>query len=207
MRKVLNWLYDHTYEIFLTALVLSLVASLVTSYGIYVRYERYEMAVAGLAEAVDELSADVEALRAVQEMEDPREGEKIEAALVEQKYLREDVPLDYDLQDILYTACDEIGVPRSVGIALIEQESGFDTEAVSPSGCYGLCQLNPAYFPSALSPAENIKIGINYLGEQLERYDGDLSAALTGYRHGHDNGTRGYANEVLAKAEKWEVLS
>ena len=209
MRKLLNWLCNHTYELVLTALVLTLIASLTTNYGVFVRCSDYEVLMARMDELtaqVDDLQKEVEALRAVQEMEDPLEGEKIEAALVEQGYFREDVPLDFDLQDILYTACEAIGVRREVGIALIEQESDFNPTAVSPSGCYGLCQLNPRYFPADLSDADNIRTGIAYLGEQLERYNGDLHAALTGYRHGHDNGRRGYANEVLAKAERWEEL-
>ena len=163
MRKLLNWLCNHTYELVLTALVLTLIASLTTNYGVFVRCSDYEVLMARMDELtaqVDDLQKEVEALRAVQEMEDPLEGEKIEAALVEQGYFREDVPLDFDLQDILYTACEAIGVRREVGIALIEQESDFNPTAVSPSGCYGLCQLNPRYFPADLSDADNIRTGI-----------------------------------------------
>lgn len=161
--------------------------------------------VAPFPEEVEELPP-VVIVEVEEEMEDPLEAEKIDQALLEQGYYREDVPLDYTLQDILYTSCDAIGVPREIGLGLIDVESDFRSDAVSPNGCYGLCQLNPKYFPSGLSDADNIRTGIAYLGEQLERYDGDLEAALTGYRYGHDNGRRGYADEVLAKAEKWEVL-
>ena len=136
--------------------------------------------------------------------EDPLEGEKIDAALVAQGYLREDVPLDYTLQDILYTACDANGIPHEVGIALIDVESEFNPAAVSPNGCYGLCQLNPKYFPTGLSDGDNIRTGIAYLGEQLERYDGVLEAAVTAYNAGHDTGKRFYASQVLAAAEWWK---
>lgn len=138
-----------------------------------------------------------------EEREDPLEAEKIDQALLEQGYYREDVPLDFTLQDILYTSCDAIGVPREIGLGLIDVESSFDPNAVSPSGCYGLCQLNPKYFPSGLSDAENIRTGIAYLGEQLERYDGDLEAALTAYNSGHDTGKRVYSSKVLAAADWW----
>lgn len=145
-----------------------------------------------------------EAPPSVQE-EDPYEAEKIEAALIEQGYYREDVPLDYVLQDVLYTMCDSNGIPREVGIALIDVESDFDEDAVSPNGCYGLCQLNPKYFPAGLSSEDNIRTGISYLAEQLERYDGDMEAALTAYNAGHDTGKRAYASKVLADAEYWRV--
>lgn len=143
----------------------------------------------------------------------PQEAEIMEAveiapAIVEtepeptSKY-REDVPLSYELQDVLLEACEVNGIPVHVALGLIETESNFRPYVVSAVGCYGLTQLNPKYFPSDLSPAENIAYGISYLGELLDRHDGDLEAALTAYNVGHDNGTRTYANKVLGAAEKW----
>lgn len=137
-------------------------------------------------------------------IEDPMEEEKIEAALIEQGYFRDDVPLSYELQDILHTACEANEIPYHVALGLIETESSFDTEAVSSAGCYGLCQLNPEYFPSDLAPAENITTGIEFLAYQLERYGGDMEAALTAYNAGHDTGARWYADAVLEAAEKWQ---
>lgn len=138
-----------------------------------------------------------------EEEEDPEEAEKIEAALLEQGYYREDVPLGFELQDTLRTACEANGIPYEVGLGIIEVESSFRADAVSPAGCYGLCQLNPRYFPSGLSAEENIRTGMAYLAEQLERYGGDMPAALTAYNAGHDTGGRTYANKVLAAAERW----
>ena len=135
--------------------------------------------------------------------EDPDEDAMITAALEEQGYFRADVPLEYELQDVLQTAAQANGVPYHVALGLIYVESRFDPEAVSPAGCYGLAQLNPRYFQSGLSPAENIEAGMEYLGSLIERY-GDLSAALCGYHDGHDTGRRGYSNAVLEAAEKWQ---
>ena len=39
--------------------------------------------------------------------EDPLEAEKIEAALLEQGYFSGEIPLSYDLQDVMRTACAE----------------------------------------------------------------------------------------------------
>ena len=135
--------------------------------------------------------------------EDPLEDEKIEAALLEQGYYRDDIPLSYTLQDVLRTACEANGVPYEIGVGLIDVESDFNSKAVSPSGCYGLCQLNPKYFPSGLSDEDNIRTGMAYLGEKLERYDGDLDAALTAYNAGYDTGRRAYAAKVKAAADYW----
>ena len=137
-----------------------------------------------------------------QEGEDPDEAALIEAALVAQGYFRADVPLSYELQDALHTACARHGVPYPLALGLIQVESGFDPEVVNPAtGCYGLAQLNPEYFPEGLTAAENIDAGMEYLGGLLERY-GDTAAALTAYHDGHDTGRRGYADAVLDAAEE-----
>ncbi len=136
--------------------------------------------------------------------EGPDEDLRITAALVEQGYFCLDVPLSFALQDALHTSCERHSVPYHLALGLIEVESRFDTEAVNKkSGCYGLTQINPRFFQSGLSPAENIEAGIGHLGALLERY-GDTAAALTAYHDGHDTGRRGYANAVLTAAERWE---
>ena len=115
------------------------------------------------------------------------------------------IPLPPDLAAVLETACEREGVPRDIALGVMDVETGgtFDPTAVNPvSGCYGLMQLNPVYFSSGLSPAENIQAGIGYLGELLARY-GATDAALTAYHDGHDTGRRGYALAVLEAAEKW----
>lgn len=53
----------------------------------------------------------------------------------------------------------------------MEVESRFRVDAVSREGCYGLCQLNPRFFPDKLSPADNIRSGIEHLVlEAAERW-------------------------------------
>lgn len=136
--------------------------------------------------------------------EDWHEAERIEAALAAQGYLRDDVPLSYELQDVLQTECERCGVGYALALGLIETESGFDPDADNGL-CYGLMQLNRNYFPADLSPAENIRAGIEYLADQLGRYE-TVEAALCSYNAGHDTGARTYANKVLEKAEAWEEV-
>lgn len=134
--------------------------------------------------------------------EDPDEDALITAALEEQGYFRADVPLDYELQDVLHTAAEANGVPYHVALGLIWTESRFQADADNGTS-YGLCQLNRNYFQSGLTPAENIEAGMEYLGSLIERC-GDLSAALCSYHDGHDTGRRGYSNAVLEAAGKWQ---
>lgn len=124
----------------------------------------------------------------------------ITAALVEQGYFRDDVPLDYDLQDALHAICDNAGVPYELALGLIQLESGFDLEARNGI-CYGLCQLNERYFPAGLSPAENMAAGIGWLGELMEAHS--VEEALDIYHNGHITGETGYPATVLAYAEGW----
>jgi soluble lytic murein transglycosylase-like protein len=158
------------------------------------------VAVRGPAVAVDKLAAPVR-LEAVGE--DPAEAELIDLALEEQGYFRVDVPLSYDLQDALHTACERYSIDYPVALGLIEVESNFQADIVNATGdCYGLCQLNVRYFPSGLQPEENINHGLAYLREQIDRY-GSLEAGLQAYHDGYDTGARWYARAVLEAAEKW----
>ena len=135
-------------------------------------------------------------------LEQPQLLEAITLQLEPDGY-RVDVPLDREIQAALRAACEESGVPVSLALGLIEAESAFDPEVVSSKGAYGLCQLNPRYFPDDLTPAENIAAGIGWLGELLERYE-DSAAALRAYNLGYDDGDRQFANAVFAAAERWE---
>lgn len=114
-------------------------------------------------------------------------------------------PLDQDCHEALREACEVSGVPVSLALGLIEVESGFQTDAVSSEGAYGLCQLNPKYFPPNLTPAENIQAGVAWPGNLLDRY-GTPEAALTCYNAGYETGSRVYADAVLAAASRWEMM-
>ena len=113
------------------------------------------------------------------------------------------VPLAPELQAVLREACAEHGVPFSLALGLIEVESRFQVDADNGVS-YGLLQLNKKYFPDKLSPSDNIRAGIEYLGWILAQH-GDTAAALTAYNCGHDTGARGYANAVLEAAGRWDV--
>lgn len=132
--------------------------------------------------------------------------ETVEIGPPEQEMHAWDVPLTDEELATLLEACEAGHICPSIGLGLIQVESSFRADALNErSGCYGYCQLNPRYFPSGLSPVENIRAGIEYLAYQLERYDGDLEAALTAYNAGYDTGDRTYAYMVLTAAEEWQI--
>lgn len=156
-------------------------------------------------EASAELAAG-QALLSSLEGEAQDEDAQIDAALIGQGYFSDLVPLTYDLQDVLQTACARHDIAYPIALGLIEQESAFNPLRVSSKGCYGLMQLSPEYFPVDLPMDEQIIAGIDYLGYQLRRYGGDVETALTAYHAGHDDCRRGYARAVLSLAERWEAI-
>ena len=74
-----------------------------------------EVSARGPAVVVDKLAVPV---RLEAAGEDPAEPERITLALEEQGYFRADVPLSYDLQDALHTACVRYGIDYPVSLGL-----------------------------------------------------------------------------------------
>lgn len=114
----------------------------------------------------------------------------------------ESIPLSRELQTALREACEENDVPFYLALGVIHAESRFDPNADSGLS-YGLMGLNRNYYPADLAPAENIRAGVKHLSGQIERYGGDIQAALRSYNLGHDDGDRRYAMAVLDASEKW----
>src|SRR5580658_4924358 len=73
--------------------------------------------------------------------------------------------------------------------SVIQAESNYDTQAVSPKGAQGLMQLIPATakrfgVADAFDPADNIQGGARYLKYLLGLYKGDEALALAAYNAG-----------------------
>jgi soluble lytic murein transglycosylase-like protein len=117
------------------------------------------------------------------------------APAVSANTLAETIPLDIPsscdpkLDWVIFRAGESEGVDPRFIHAVIQQESRYQTRALSHAGAQGLMQLMPATArrfgcDDVNDPESNIKAGTKYLSWLLKRFDGDVSLALAGYNAG-----------------------
>ena len=73
--------------------------------------------------------------------------------------------------------------------AVVQVESGFNPYATSPKGALGLMQLMPATarqfgVQNPFNPVENVRAGVAYLRQLLDRYENNEMLALAAYNAG-----------------------
>lgn len=157
------------------------------------------------------VSAEVDEGLTAEEKETIRtEDERIEAALLEQGYYRDDIPLTYLEQDFLHTAADEFGIDYYVMVALIEKETNFRNITGDGGSSTGYCQIQKRWWGDLMEeigaedltqPYDNFRTAAAILAQHLERY-GTMQDALTCYNTGKP-GRSQYASDILARAEHW----
>ncbi|MBT2759836.1 transglycosylase SLT domain-containing protein [Paenibacillus sp. ISL-20] len=113
----------------------------------------------------------------------------------------------------------QYGVDPKLIAAIIQTESGFNSNAVSSAGAQGLMQLMPKTakglgVKNSFDPEQNIKGGTSHFARLVKLYEGDIELALYAYNAGEGNvnkwrkngqinnipfkETRNYAPKVLA---------
>ena len=98
------------------------------------------------------------------------------------------------LDALIERIAGEKGLDPNLMRALIEQESGFNPQAVSRAGARGLMQLMPgtaaAYGAGGreFEPEANLRAGMSYFAELLQKFNGNVERALTAYNAGPARG-------------------
>lgn len=127
----------------------------------------------------------------------------------------EEVAPGGDLRVLADAAARRHGLDPALVLAVVQVESGFRPDAVSPKGARGLMQLMPATaerlgVADAFDPRQNLDGGTRHLGGLLSRYEGDVKKALAAYNAGEGavdrhrgvppyGETRAYVRSVLRR--------
>jgi hypothetical protein len=103
----------------------------------------------------------------------------------------EDLMPAFDYSDIVYPMALKYNVDWRLVAAVIQAESGFNPEAVSPVGARGLMQLMPATaadyglsLESIHDPEANIEAGVRHLKMLDGLFDGDIPLIAAAYNAG-----------------------
>ncbi len=123
-----------------------------------------------------------------------------------------------DLRALATAAARRHGLDPDLVLAVVQVESGFRPDAVSPKGAQGLMQLMPGTANALgvldpLDPGQNLDGGARHLGALVARYDGDLNRALAAYNAGEGavarhrgvppyRETRDYVKKILKRYKK-----
>jgi soluble lytic murein transglycosylase-like protein len=141
-----------------------------------------------------------------------------EADRLANEYRARGYQVSRSLAQLIYTTAVENEIEPEIAFGLVRTESEFKDYATSHVGAIGLTQLmlpTARWFKrdateSDLRDSEtNLEIGFRYLGELIDRYDGDVQLALTAYNRGTGtvdrvlerggNPDNGYARKVMGR--------
>ena len=86
-------------------------------------------------------------------------------------------------------AAKKYNISKKLIQSVIQAESNFQVDAVSPAGAQGLMQLMPSTarelgVTDPLDINQNIDAGTRYLRKMLDRFNGDIKIALSAYNAG-----------------------
>ena len=120
----------------------------------------------------------------------------VETTPAEESIVNPDIPLSDDLQEYTHHICQEYGVDKSLVLAVMEVESDYTVDIVSPGGDYGLMQIAPVNHEwladmgmDVTTPEGNIEAGVYMLSLASRKYT-EPAQILMAYNMGHSGAAR-----------------
>ena len=94
-----------------------------------------------------------------------------------------------EMKDVIDSCAEKYNIDSELIRAMIQVESGWDTQAVSNKGAQGLMQLMPRTaamlgVEDPFDPEQNIEGGVRYISDLTDKYRGDVEKALAAYNAG-----------------------
>lgn len=179
------------------------------------------------------LRKSIEEYNAAQEREAVRQFQEAHEQMIEdmtdgfiyyelpQEYTQEGGSFPEDIQRYTFKQCQKKGVDYPTIVAMIEQESAYQKDTEGDAGDIGYMQVVGKFHTERMErlgttdltdPKQNIKVGVDFMAELLEEYDGNYGKALTAYQYGRDGAYKywfsagveanPYARKILRKAER-----
>lgn len=133
-----------------------------------------------------------------------------------------DLPLSEDIQQFIYYLAAAYEIDYPLVLAIIERESQFDADAISPTNDYGLMQINRRNHAKInkelgvnnfLESYSNIKAGMFMLRALFEKYEA-VDTVLMAYNMGESGAKRlwakgifesKYSNAICARADEYRM--
>lgn len=156
------------------------------------------------------------------EVVEPIEDVKVEY-VVDEPTVYLDIPLSEELQEFTKNQCEYMGVPYDIAIAVMDVESGFQTDVISQTNDYGLLQINKINhnemnklfgITDMLDAENNIVAGVYMLSLLYNKYEHD-NLVLIAYNMGEskmksliNSGVTKteYSMEVIKKANEYRNM-
>lgn len=118
-----------------------------------------------------------------------------------------DVPLSESLQSYIYELAEEYDIPAALIIAVIDQESQFDSDSISATNDYGLMQINEINFGwlqehfgsiNFIDPFQNVEAGTYMLSELYHKYPESIHLSLMAYNMGEGGARKQWESGVYS---------
>lgn len=163
-------------------------------------------------EAEPEADSSVEAVETAAVMPAPaaEEPQERQFGLCEDTYLREDIPMSYELQAMLYGACLEFEVPYELALAVIEQETNFRNVTGDDGASVGYMQIQHRWWGGLMDeigardltdPEDNFRTGCAIIRKLMDKH-GSVEDALTAYNRGKPGQSK-YSRDVMERMQKY----